>query len=299
MIKIEYSTMCFSLTDYKDKIIEAKKYVESKGFKFGVQLHNSITAELYNKLLAFKNEINFTIHSPLFTRYMLNLAGKNFDIIHNEIKNTVKYLETFNTNIFFFHGFFMTDKPIENNMHNYKKMLTDSIPGEYRIGNSIVMNPKFLDTPKFQEYKNTFKINYKKLKSLYPELIVTIENDYPGIGSGFQRINDIKECIDNLWFDIGHLWCSSILHEFDFYKAADELISDMNIIGVHLNHNLTPQNAPKDQIYDSHTHLYAETEQNLKPVIKNLLKKRVEIFTLEIRDGDIEDVKILIDWLQN
>ena len=140
------------------------------------------------------------------------------------------------------------------------------------------------DELKFITQENIFEEIHKYIK----EHQVKIE--------GF---DDIKECIDNLWFDIGHLWCSSILHEFDFYKAADELISDMNIIGVHLNHNLTPQNAPKDQIYDSHTHLYAETEQNLKPVIKNLLKKGVEIFTLEIRDGDIEDVKILIDWLQN
>ncbi len=297
MIKIEYSTMCLDATNYKRKIEEAKKYVEKRGFKFGVQLHNSIQKDLLDKLIELKECMEFTIHSPVLTDILLNLAVEDFDIIHKTADQAVEYLKLFNTDIFFFHGFFMTKKVIKNDMQNYRKMLVDSMPAEYKIGDSIVMNPKFLDTREFEEYKIFFKNNYKKLITLYPNFIVGIENDYPGIGSGFQRVKDIKECIDNLWFDIGHLWCSSILHEFNFYEAAYDIIESMNIIGVHLNHNLTPMSADKDKIYDSHTHLYAETEQNLKKIMINLAKKGVDLFTLEIIDGDIDDVKILTDWL--
>jgi hypothetical protein len=36
---------------------------------------------------------------------------------------------------------------------------------------------------------------------------------------------------------------------------------------------------------------------NLKPIIKKLVDKGVDSLTLEIVDGDVEDVRILVDWL--
>ena len=297
MLKIEYSSMALTSQNYKKKIEEALSFLNKEKIKFGVQIHNSINKELFKKIMEYKDDIEFTVHSPIFTKYLINLADEDFDLIKDTSDQAVSYLKKLNTNIFFFHGFFMSNKKIKNDLSNYRKMLLNSISNEYRIGDSIVMRPEILKSNEYKNYKNTFKINFKKLKSLYPDLIIGIENDFPGLGSGCQKAEDIIECIDNLWFDTGHLWCSSILHNFDFYKKSEELIEKLNIIGVHINHNQTPRTSPPDKIYDTHTHLYSESEQKLEKIIKKLYKKGLENFTLEIREGDINDIKILLGWL--
>ncbi|OHD15365.1 MAG: hypothetical protein A2086_06800 [Spirochaetes bacterium GWD1_27_9] len=296
---IEYSTMCFNEENYKTKIIETKDLIIRNGFDFGVQIHNSIGKNLFDKILNLQKEIGFklSVHSPIFAKYFLNLAANNFEIVKTICNENVEYLKKIGTNIFFFHGFFMTDKPIVHDMKNYRKTMLDSINPKFSLNNSSIMNPEFFDTDSFHNYKNIFVSNLKTLKKLYPDFIISLENDFPGIGSGLQRPEEIFTLIENLWFDLGHFWCSSLLYDFDFYDLSDKIIKEKNIVGVHINHNLTKKTDEKYFIYDTHSHLYQKSEQNLKPVVRKLLEKNINILTLEIVDGDIEDAKILLNWL--
>jgi hypothetical protein len=99
---IEYSSMCLNTENYKNKILEAKRIVESSGFKFGVQIHNSINRDLYEKILAMKNEIKLSVHSPVFSKYFLNIASSDFETAKNICDESIKYLKEAGTNIFFF-----------------------------------------------------------------------------------------------------------------------------------------------------------------------------------------------------
>jgi hypothetical protein len=298
--RIEYSTMCFSGADYKDKISKASKFVESKGFPFGVQLHNSIEKDLFMQLMPLVKDIGFSIHSPVFAQYFLNLAAKDYAFTKQHIDNCVRYLPEFKTELLFFHGFFMTDSPIIQDMKNYRRTIRAGVGDTYCLNKSFIMDPSFFETDTFLKYKQTYSTHLTKLKNDYASSGLTIaqENDFVGIGSGLQRPQEIHELIDNLWFDLGHFWTASLLHGFDFHEEAMKLIDTKNIVGVHLNHNLVKKGTPLEQIKDSHAHFCYESEMNLKPIVRRLFEKNVPIVTLEIVDGDLDDIKTLFKWLE-
>lgn len=297
MAVIEYSSMCFDNSNYYRKITEAKELVEANGFDFGVQIHNSIERELFDKILALKDQIKISVHSPVFSKYFLNLASNDNSLSIAICGEAINYLKMVNTDIFFFHGFFMTDKPIVHDMKNYRKTMFDGIGKKFSLNNSFIMNPDYFETDEYLLYKDNFKTNLEIIKSRFQEYDIVLENDFVGIGSGLQRPKEIIELIDNLWFDLGHFWCSSLLHKFDYYEMADYLIENKKIYGVHINHNLMKHSDRLEDIKDSHTHLYEKSEQNLKPLLRKLLDRGNKIFTLEIIDGDLDDIKILLDYL--
>lgn len=300
MTRIEYSTMCLSPENFLQKIKEASKFVEKQGFDFGIQIHNSIEQEFFNLLLPLRNDYHFSIHSPIFSQYFLNLASNDYLLTKSCIDKCATYLPTFNTDILFFHGFFMTETPIIQDMKNYRKTIRNSIGEQYSLNKSFIMNPVFFNTDIFIKYKEVFQKHFDSLKDDYrgKKLTIALENDFVGIGSGLQRPTEIHELIDKLWFDLGHFWTSSVLHEFDFHEETKRIIENKEIVGVHLNHNLIKKNSPKELIRDSHQHFYLESEMNLAPIVRSLVEKKVGIITLEILDGDLRDLEILFDWLK-
>ncbi len=298
MAIIEYSTISFNEADYEKKIEDAIRFLEPTGHRFGIQIHNSITERFAEKLLQYKGTIPFTVHSPAAGDFFLNLASKNLHLIESEIDKAVKYLERFNTDIFFFHGFFTTDNPISHNMAEYRKVMKESIGMNISLENSFSMNPAYFDSQEYSDYKKIFSANFRALQTRYPQYTIAMENDFIGIGSGLQRPKEILELFDKLWFDTGHFWCSSLLHGFDFYKEAYNLIDSLDIVGIHINHNLMTSNDPVTNLKDSHDHLYKHSAQDLRPIIRRLNKKGLDRWTLEIVDTDVEDLKILVNWLE-
>ena len=118
------------------------------------------------------------------------------------------------------------------------------------------------------------------------------------MGSGLQRPQEIHEFIDPLWFDLGHFWCSSLLHGFDYYEECERVAAAKDIVGVHINHNFMTQSTPKESIRDSHGHIYEPSAQELGPVVRGLLSRGVDLFTLEIVDGDENDMKRFFEWVK-
>jgi len=71
--------MCFYHGDTLTKIRQCRDYIESKGFEFGIQLHNSVTKQLYNKIKDL--DVGFSIHAPVFSDYFINLANNDFNTV--------------------------------------------------------------------------------------------------------------------------------------------------------------------------------------------------------------------------
>lgn len=298
--RIEYSTMCLSVDNYRDKISEASKFVESQGYEFGIQLHNSIDRRLYDCLLPLKNDYSFSVHSPLFAQYFMNLASTDYSFTKECIDKCTPYLSETGFDILFFHGFFMTENRIIQDMKNYRRAIRQGVGDRYCLNGSFIMDPEFFSTDAFLKYKEIFKVNLSKLNEDFKNgpLSLALENDFVGIGSGLQRPQEISELIDNLWFDLGHFWTASILHNFDYHEESFRLIDNKNIVGVHLNHNLIKRGSAPEHIRDSHEHFCMPSEMNLGPIVRRLFEKNTPIITLEIVDGDIEDIKQLFRWLE-
>ncbi|MDE1889198.1 MAG: hypothetical protein KGI30_02940 [Planctomycetota bacterium] len=296
-IRIELSTMCFYHGNTFAKIKQCKNLMELHGFEFGIQLHNSITKELYNEIKGL--DVKFSIHAPILSDYFINLANNDFDTILTNFKNTAYIMQTLHSNIALFHGFFMTQKPIKNDPANYGKVLRDAIDNKYRLNDTRVMDPKFLETEEFRNYQNAVKKNMKRLRDQYSSYILCIENDFPGIGNGNQTPAHLIYLDCPIWIDVGHLWASAILNKFDFYIGLDTICRQCNVVGVHLNTNQTPLNWNFKSPYgDTHSHFSEEYDMDMHKTIHILKKNQINHFTIEVIDGDLEDIIFFIQTYQ-
>ena len=293
-MKIELSTMCFYRGDTLAKIKRCGNLIESHGFEFGIQLHNSITKDLYNKIKGL--DVAFTVHAPVLSDYFINLANNDFNTAIAAFQNTAHAMQSLQSNVALFHGFFMTQKPIKNDPANYSKVLRDAIDNKYRLKNTRVMDPKFLETEEFRNYQDTVKKNIKQLREMYPSYTLCIENDFPGIGNGNQTPAHLMYLDCPIWLDIGHLWASAILNKFDFYKGLDMICKQCQVIGVHLNTNRTSLNWNfKMPDGDTHSHFSREYDMDMDKIIYIIKKNQITHFTIEVIDGDVEDVNFLIE----
>lgn len=297
MITIEYSSMCFNEDNYKEKIDEAQNFCSKEGFQFGIQIHNSITQPLYDCIIQYKDSIPLSAHSPVFSKHFLNLAMDDAPLIRDTFNEAKKYLKFIGDKLFFFHGFFMTNEPIVMDMNNYRKVIRKGVGEDFCYKGSFIMNPEFFDTDIFNSYKETFLRNYNLLKNENKDFIISLENDFVGIGSGLQRPREILEIIDDLYFDVGHFWTSSLLHKFDYNETASEIIQKKNITGCHIQRSLISKSVPLEKIYDTHSHLYIASEHDVRKTVKTLADKGTQKFTLEIIDGDLKDIETFIDYL--
>jgi len=297
MITIEYSSMCFNEDNYKEKIDEAQNFCSKEGFQFGIQIHNSITQPLYDRVIRYKDSIPLSAHSPVFSKHFLNLAMDDAALIRDTFNEAKKHLEFIGDKLFFFHGFFMANEQIVMDMNNYRKVIRKGVGEDLCYKGSFIMNPELFDTDIFNRYKETFSRNYKMLREENKDFIISLENDFVGIGSGLQRPREILELIENLYFDIGHFWTSSLLHKFDYYEAASEIIQKKNITGCHIQRSLIGKSVPLEKIYDTHSHIYLESEQDVQKIVRMLANKGIEKFTLEIIDGDLKDIETFIDYI--
>lgn len=296
-IKIELSTMCLCDSNSLAKIKQCREFIESQGFDFGIQLHNSITRDLYHIIQGL--DVKFTVHAPVFSQYFINLGNSDFRTVLENFQNTVHVMKTLCCTTTLFHGFFMTQKPIKNDPNNYGKVLRDAIDDKYRLDNTRVMDPRYLETEEFKNCQNTVKEHMKQLRALYPEYILCLENDFPGIGNGNQTSGHLMYLGCPIWLDTGHLWASSILHQFDYYQELDKVCKQCQVIGVHLNTNRTPLNWNlKCPDGDTHSHFSREYDMDMDRIIAILKKNQITHFTIEIEDGNLEDVAFFIEAYQ-
>ncbi|MDQ1272681.1 MAG: hypothetical protein QG591_1311 [Planctomycetota bacterium] len=297
-MKIELSTMCFYHGDFLAKIKQCRNVIESHGFEFGIQLHNSITHDFYNKIKGL--DVQFTIHAPVLSDYFINLANNDFQTVLAAFQNTSDIMQFLRSNVALFHGFFMTQKSIRNDPANYNKVLSDAIDNKYRLINTRVMDPKFLETEEFRDYQNTVKEHMRQLRERYPSYTLCIENDFPGIGNGNQTPEHMISIDCPIWLDIGHLWASAILNKFDFYKGIDILCKECQVVGVHLNTNRTPLNWNlKYPDGDTHSHFSRAYDMDMDKIIGILKKNHITHVTIEVIDGDVDDVTFLIETYES
>ena len=75
-----------------------------KGFEFGIQLHNSVTKDLYSKIKDL--DVAFSVHAPVFSDYFINLANNDFNTVLAGFQNTASVMQSLQSNIALFHGFY-------------------------------------------------------------------------------------------------------------------------------------------------------------------------------------------------
>jgi len=293
---IEISTMDQTPEKLEHLLVPAEKMVAEKGGKLGLQVHNSAGEEIYR--YCRDTGLPLSLHLPLLVPDLINLACNDNDLLIEQFKEVRSRIEEADSRIGLFHGFLMTDKKVPNDPVNYRKIMLANIDPRFSLEDGLVMNPDFLCHPEMETWIRRVKTGLQVMAGKLHGLDVALENDFPGIGSGFQRIEEFHRCgVRRCWLDLGHLWASSVLHGFDFLKMVETWVGEIEVAGVHVHSNLIKRDTPAPLITEHHAHLHKEGEMPVGDAVKILKKHGVKRFTLEIRGTELADVELLCRWL--
>ncbi|MFH1544782.1 MAG: hypothetical protein ABIE23_01670 [archaeon] len=293
MIRIELSSMAVNEFNYKEKINQFRKIIESNGFEFGFQIHNRTTPQLFERILDL-NELSFSFHAPINEPHFLNLCLKDRKEIKKRIEKQLKLGKRINARYLVFHGFYMTEIELPNIPGKTWDSIQKSVPKEFT--EKSFPEKSFFESSYFKELFERALSNLELVKDSKP--VACVENDAAFVGLGLQRPQEIKKVNVPLCFDLGHFWSSSLIHEFDLYKELKGIAKKLEIHASHLQLNEFTALSPKKEVFDTHNHLYCNPSIDLKKVIEILVEANCNNFVLEILEADKKDLEVLIGILK-
>ena len=298
-IRVELTSTSLWNTEPKELIRECQKLCQTKGFLFGLQIHNMSEAEEIEQIA--KLNIPLSFHAPILGPYLINLASESFDYALESLEKTAEIIRSLNqeNNIAVFHGFNMTDNPIPN--FNRKMHFEKSFSIVYRPELSEKDSAICIDFTNSAEYKTRQKRVIERQKEIlkkYSDIKFILENDFPCYGAGNLLANNFKDYPLGICLDTSHLWASSNIFKKDFLKETEKFLQTGKIAMVHLHASKYPANTPKTEWGDGHLPLTTECEVNLKEFTNLCLSYGVRHFVIEVRYGRPSDIEKFIEYYE-
>ena len=109
-LRVEYASACFYECDHEQKTEAALDFCEKQGWAFGIQIHNSISADWIKTMQATGLPLSY--HGPLLSEPFMNLAHEDFSIAKESAARTANIASHFGEAMVVFHGFLMADTPV-------------------------------------------------------------------------------------------------------------------------------------------------------------------------------------------
>ena len=109
-VHIEYSSTALIGKDASAIVAKAQDACRQHGFTFGVQVHNVAPLAQVENLPSLG--IPFTVHAPILSEFMINLAAEDSKAAFDSADTTVGWMRKLGASLAVFHGFIMTDEPI-------------------------------------------------------------------------------------------------------------------------------------------------------------------------------------------
>ena len=275
----------------------AAKMAEEAGASLGIQIHPSLAREEVERLR--KLPWPKSLHLPVCSPFFINLATDELDFLAGQVREARERMEECGARVGLFHGFLLTPLRVPNDFKQYRRNLMAHVEARYRYENSFIMSPEVFATPEYAGWLTRVRRGIAVLQQEAGGLEFCLENDFPGVGSGFSRPQDLVACRGALlWVDFGHLWAASLLHGFGFLEGLELLLQTGRVRGVHLHNNLLPPGTPPKNLADHHTHLYLESSVPLRQGVEMLWRYGVRHYTLEVAQVDLQDVSCLVHWIR-
>lgn len=302
-MRVEYTSNAFHHSDFDLLVSEANAFCEEVGWEFGIQIHNTGSITEIERFKACGLPISF--HAPIASSHYLNLAASNIDNPLKSLEVTVGLMRKYGVKLAVFHGFLMTDNDIpaftryEKTGAGYNETVGKAYRAELsRDGTDICGD--FLNTAEYQERLARVANNIRRIKEMYPDLVICIENDFPKFSSGLLLAEAMEQIPGPLCLDTSHLWAACCLFKHNFLTEVERIVKTGRVKCVHLHASeLEPDAAIRDY-KDGHQPLSTKTpfELNLKEATKIMLAGNIEHFVLEIPAASRMDLEILQSWCQ-
>ncbi len=290
--------------DYATQTLHEEPYFE---------LSYILNDEDLGKLDFLKGRV-ISVHAPCpGSNYFPNLGSRDERVIDESLKvieTSARTARDFGADFIVLHPGYATDMAVYMN----SKERETELEGISRHASKYI---KF-EKGSVCKHEYIFSVDYRNhlqwaVKNLKRAAIVceengihlAIENLNPRISYLFQTVDEIRDALEAVpelyaCIDIGHLWISSLIHQFDIRDALVGAGITGRVISAHI-HNNSSKLGNKPQLEDEHAPI-AKGVLPVKDAIGILLEKGVKNFVIEAV-SDIEySVKdnflALIDFLK-
>ena len=266
---------------------------------FGVQLHNDENQETIDFL--HRNRIPLSGHSPLLEKFNWNFAAADIEYIWQGVENNVKLFEKLGITKSCFHGFYMSDLPVEAFGHGKtsQECMKPHFRADLAFAPGSVRNRNFTDSEEYLMRRERVKNNLAEMRRRFPQIEWAIETDFPAFSAGSMLAKDMNYLDFPICIDTGHLWCICKLMGREFHAEVDEFLKGGNVTMIHLHASVYNDSYPADQWGDGHKRLSTPNVMDLPAFVKNCAAAGVKQFAMEIFDSTPEDLELLAGWLRN
>lgn len=270
---------------------------ERLGFEFGVQIHNTVTAEEIAPLR--ESGVRLSAHLPLLSDYNMNLAAEDGAVPFGILERNVELMRQFGIRDGVFHGFHMTDKPVAafGFKKSYDACMREIFRPELSMDGACRLNNNFTAIDEFQMRRERVKSRLAKIRTDYPDLEIRIENDFPAYGSGNMFAADANALSHPICFDTSHLWATAHVMGVDFHEEAERFLDGGNVTMVHFHASRYDDSVPTANWGDGHLPLSTPNRMNLPRLVKSLSRAGVRYYVLEVVEATPEDLRALADML--
>ncbi len=296
-IHVEYSSAALWKSDYAEKLAAAEQFCEKQGWTFGVQVHNVSTPEQMDKLAAAGAKLSF--HAPTAgCKYYMNLGNIDERYAMESLARSAEDMRRYNGKLAVFHGFIMTDAPIEifNTMRSYDDCMAKAYRPEL-ARDGAALNRDFFGTEEYAVRRERVKTRLKRIHQENQGILWCIENDYPAYSKGLLLAEQMLFMESPLCLDVSHLWVSCLLFGKDFLEQVEMLAASGRVACLHLHANPLRNDAPLKDYRDGHYGLGKENQMNLPEVCRMLYKAGLIHWTIETGQASLADLELLAKWL--
>ncbi len=288
---IEYSSGAFlGKSDVKTIIAQAQEACHEFGFRFGVQIHNAAPREQVEEIASWN--LPLSIHAPLLSEYFMNLAAQDPWPAMESLEITVEWMRRLNAELAVFHGFLMTDAPVQ--AFNQTRSYVQSMKQAFRTDLALEGTPtcsNFFALPEFRTRLGRVSERLQQIRKNHPGLTFAIENDFPMYSAGLLLGEQAEELQNPLCLDTGHLWASAFIYDRDFHEEAKRFLATNRVRLVHFHASTYTADVPKTKWRDGHRPLSTPNKMDLPRFLGECKKAGVRHYTFEIANVSAKDIQ--------
>ncbi len=236
-------------------------------------------------------------------KYLPNLGSRETEVIRESLDSIRKSADTvasFGGKFLVLHAGYTLDSPVFTEYIERKKVLE-----EYEKQNRYLWHKEGSICKRgygnSEEYKIFMEETLKNLKTAADictdrGIELAVENLNPRLTYLFQMPEDFTILageIKNISFciDIGHLWISSLVHDYDYYKALNLLISTGRVVSTHIHDN-TSRNGSSPHYSDDHGTI-GTGNVPVKESVSIIIKNSSANLIIEAASEPLKNIRIL------
>lgn len=301
-LRIEITSTIFKNTDKREAILDDCRLAASEcGITFGVQLHNSVTQKEIEWLL--RQDVRLSAHAPVGQQLNWNFAAADTSKLLDAVAENVKFFRNNGISDAVFHGFFMTDMPVEafspgkgylDCMQEIHRPELDRWQGNYR-------NADFTGSEEFRMRLRRVKDNMRLILGEFPDIDFRIENDYPCFGQGAMLAKDMLELDFPICLDTSHLWAACRIFGLDFLKECRKMTAGQKVTMMHLHASPYTLDIPAPECKDGHLQLSSTRweHMSLDRVVRNACRHGLRHIVLETGNAENgDDIRLVCSFLK-